>query len=139
MPQIKDIMTIGCECIGEHETVTAAARKMARLGIGALPIGSDGNRLKGIITDRDIAISVVAAGKDPENTEVGEFASHSVIAVDAQDEVEQAIELMASKRIRRLPVVDGESNLIGFLSQADIAKSVEAEKTGSLLEQISTP
>ena len=139
MSQIKDIMTIGCECIDEHETITAAARKMARLGVGALPIGSGSNHLKGIITDRDIAVGVVAAGKDPENTEVGEFASHSVVAVDAQDEVDRAIELMGSKRIRRLPVIDADSHLIGFLSQADIARNVEADKSGTLLERISAP
>lgn len=138
MARIKNIMTIGCDCIGERETITAAARKMARLGIGALPICNDENHLNGIITDRDIAIDVVAAGKDADNTEVGEFASDSVVAVDAQDDVDEAIDLMASKRLRRLPVVDTNSNLIGFLSQADIARSVGAEKSGVLLKQIST-
>jgi CBS domain-containing protein len=137
MSKVRDVMTPGCECVSEHDSVVAAARKMAELNIGAMPICGDDNRLKGMLTDRDIVVQVVGAGQDPKTTEVGRFASQSVSVIHADDEIETALGLMADRQIRRLPVIDEDKNLVGIVSQADMAANVDHRQTGELVESIS--
>lgn len=129
-------MTSDCQCVGEHESVREAARRMAELNAGAMPICGDDDRLKGMITDRDIAVKVVAEGKDPEATEVATLAEGTPIWVEADADVDRAMELMAEYRVRRLPVIE-DRKLVGIISQADIAQQASAQQSGDMLGSIS--
>lgn len=132
----RDIMSGGCECAGESETVEEAARKMADLDVGALPICGEDDRLKGMITDRDIVVKVVAQGKGLSETQVGSLGDGKPVTIGADDSVEEAIRTMAEHKVRRLPVIDGHE-LIGVVSQADVATNLADEDTGALVEAIS--
>src|SRR3954451_15866503 len=116
----RDIMTGGVECVQEDETVQDAARKMDQLGVGALPICGSDDRLKGMLTDRDIVVKVIAQGKDPASTRAGDLAEGKPVTIGADDSVEEALQTMKDHKVRRLPVIDGH-DLIGIVSQADLA------------------
>jgi CBS domain-containing protein len=132
----RDVMSGGAECIGEHDSIVDAAKRLKDLDVGAMPICGEDNRLKGMLTDRDIAVKVVAAGKDPASTEAGELAQGKPVTIGADDSVEEALQTMKDHKVRRLPVIDGH-DLIGIVSQADLARNVEEEKIGDLVEAIS--
>jgi CBS domain-containing protein len=132
----RDVMTGGVECIGENDTIVDAARRLAELDVGAMPICGEDNRLKGMLTDRDIAIKVVAQGKDPNTTTAGELGAGKPVTIGADDSVDEALRTMAQHQVRRLPVIDGH-DLIGIVSQADLARSIDEEKVGDLVEAIS--
>ncbi len=133
----REIMTGGAECIGESETVARAASRMAELGVGVMPICGDDNRLKGMLTDRDIVTKVVAEGRDPAQVTAGEFGQGKPVTIGADDSVEVAIETMKDHAVRRLPVIDGH-DLIGIVSQGDLATEVPEQATGELVEAISS-
>jgi CBS domain-containing protein len=133
----RDVMTGGAECIGENETLVEAARKMKELDVGALPICGEDNRLKGMLTDRDIVIKAVAVDKNPSGTVAGDLADGKPVTIGADDSVEEALRTMAEHRVRRLPVIDGH-DLVGVVSQADLARNVDEEKVGDLVEAISS-
>jgi CBS domain-containing protein len=132
----REIMSDGCECIGENESVLDAARKLKELGVGSMPICGEDDRLKGMLTDRDIVVKVLAEGKDPESTTAGELGAGKPVTIGADDSVSEAIKTMSDHQVRRLPVIDGH-DLVGMVSQADIARSAEEEDVGDLLEAIS--
>jgi CBS domain-containing protein len=132
----RDVMTGGAECIGEKDTVQDAAKRLADLDVGAMPICGEDDRLKGMLTDRDIVVKVLAQGKDPAATTAGELAQGKPVTIGADDSVDEALRTMAEHRIRRLPVIDGHE-LIGVVSQADLARSVDESKVGELVEAIS--
>jgi CBS domain-containing protein len=132
----REVMTGGAECIGEKDTILDAAKRLAELDVGALPICGEDNRLKGMLTDRDIAIKVLARGKDPSSTTAGELGEGKPVTIGADDSVEEALRTMASHKVRRLPVIDGH-DLIGIVSQADLARNVDEDKVGELVEAIS--
>ena len=136
MATARDIMTGGAECVGENETLVDAARKMRDLDVGSLPICGEDNRLKGMLTDRDIVVKVLAQGKDPAQTKVGELGEGKPVTIGADDSVDEALKTMADHKVRRLPVIDGH-DLIGIVSQADLARSIDEEKVGDLVEAIS--
>src|SRR4051812_48033126 len=101
-------MTRGIETIDLRESVKAAAARMASQDIGAIPVCQDDGRLRGMITDRDIAVKVVAAGLDPNSTAVGDVATVTeVVTIGAEDSVEEALRTMKDHKVRRLPVIDG--------------------------------
>jgi CBS domain-containing protein len=129
-------MTPDAQCIGEKETVVDAARRLAELDVGAMPICGEDDRLKGMLTDRDIVVKVLAQGKDPSSTTAGELGEGKPVTIGADDSIEEALETMAEHKIRRLPVIDGH-DLVGIVSQADLAKEVDEEKVGELIEAIS--
>src|SRR3954463_7086343 len=135
----RDVMTGGAECIGENETLVEAARKLKELDVGAMPICGDDNRLKGMLTDRDIVVKVLAEGKDPSSTEAGELGQGDgkTITVGADDSIEEALRTMIDHKVRRLPVIDGHC-LVGIISQADIARNLDEERVGDLVEAISS-
>jgi CBS domain-containing protein len=130
-------MTSGAECIGERETLDLAARKMRDLNVGALPICGEDQRLKGIITDRDIVVKCVAQGSDPRSRTAGELAQGTPVWVGAEADVDEAWQAMAKNRIRRLPVIDNNHRLIGIVSQGDVARHLPEDRVGELVEAIS--
>ncbi len=132
----RDVMTEDCKCIGENDTVADAAKKLAELNVGSMPICGEDDRLKGMITDRDITVRVVAEGKDPADTKVSELAQGKPVTIGADDSVEDALDTMSEHQVRRLPVIDGQ-DLVGIVSQADIARELPEEKVGDLVEAIS--
>lgn len=124
------------ECASVNDTLADAARRMRDLDVGALPICGDDDRLKGMITDRDIAVRCVAEGQDPNSVTVAELAEGKPVTIGADDSVEEALRTMSEHGVRRLPVIDGH-DLIGMVSQADIAKNLPDDKVGDLVEAIS--
>jgi CBS domain-containing protein len=132
----RDIMSADATCIGENDTVLDAAKKLAELDIGAMPICGEDDRLKGMLTDRDIVVKVLAQGKDPATTKAGELGEGKPVTIGADDSVEEALSTMSQHKVRRLPVIDGH-DLIGIVSQADIARNLPDEKTGDLVQAIS--
>ena len=137
MTTARDIMTGGAECVQIDQTVTEAARKMRNLGVGALPICGDDNRLKGVITDRDIVVNCVAEGMDTTEVRVEQYAGDEVVTIGADDSVEEALRTMSGAGVRRLPVIDGH-DLVGMISQADIAQHLPEEQAGELVAAISS-
>jgi CBS domain-containing protein len=133
----RDIMSPDCTCVGENDTVLEAAEKLAELDVGAMPICGEDDRLKGMVTDRDIVVKVLAQGKDPSSTPVSELATQDeVVTIGADDPIDEALRTMAAHKVRRLPVIDGHE-LVGIVSQADIATNIDEEKVGDLVEAIS--
>ncbi len=137
MATAREIMSGGAECIGESDTLDEAARRMRDLDVGALPICGDDQRLKGMLTDRDIVVKCLAAGRNPQDMKAGEFAEGKPVTIGADDSVEEAMQTMAQAKVRRLPVIDGH-DLIGMVSQADIARNLPGDKVGELLESLSS-
>ena len=132
----RDVMTGGAECVGENETVLDAAKKLADLDVGAMPICGEDNRLKGMLTDRDIVVKVLAQGKDPGDVRAGELGEGKPVTIGADDSVDEALQTMKEHKVRRLPVIDGH-DLVGVVSQADLAVNVDEEQVGELVEAIS--
>ena len=134
----RDIMSDDCTCIGENDTVLDAAKKLAELNVGSMPICGEDDRLKGMLTDRDIVVKVLAQGKDPASVKAGELGvgDGKTITIGADDSIDDALRTMTEHKVRRLPVIDGRQ-LVGILSQADIATNIDEEKVGDLVEAIS--
>lgn len=137
MKTAREIMSANAECASVNDSLTEAARKMRDLDVGALPICGDDNRLKGMVTDRDITVRCVAEGTDPSVTRVGDFAGGKPVTIGADDSVEEALRTMSTHGVRRLPVIDGHE-LVGMVSQADIARNLPDDKIGDLVEAISS-
>ena len=133
----RDIMSGGTECIGENDSVADAAKMLADLDVGAVPICGEDNRLKGMVTDRDIVVKVLAQGKDPGSTNAIELGGEKPVTIGADDSVDEALSTMREHKVRRLPVIDGQE-LIGMVSQADVATNLEDDKVGDLVEAISS-
>src|SRR3954468_18689164 len=102
----REVMTGGADCIGENDSVLDAAKRLAELDVGAMPICGEDNRLKGMLTDRDIVVKVLAKGKDPQTTKAGELGQGKPVTIGADDSVEEALHTMADHKVRRLPVID---------------------------------
>src|SRR6188472_2110346 len=107
MPNARDIMTADVTCVGENESLADAARKMRDLDVGSLPICGEDNRLKGMVTDRDIVLKCVAEGGDPSSMRARELATGKPITVGADDPVDEVLRTMSRHKVRRLPVIDG--------------------------------
>jgi len=137
MTTARDIMSSNTECAQVTDNLAEVAKKMRDLEVGALPICGEDNRLKGMITDRDIVVKCVADGGDPNSTTVESFVEDKPVTIGADDSVEEALKTMTSHGVRRLPVIDGH-DLIGMVSQADIAKNLPEEQVGELVEAISS-
>src|SRR5881398_391795 len=133
---VQKLMTSNPCSIDSDKPVAYAAKMMRDEDVGLAPI-VEGNRLVGTLTDRDIAIRVVAEGKDPESTKVREIASTEVVTVDPQQGLDEALRLMAKHQVRRLPVVEEDGRLVGVVAQADVAEEAKPKKVGELVEEIS--
>jgi CBS domain-containing protein len=132
----RDVMSGSAECVQSTETVLDAARKLASLDVGAMPICGEDERLMGMITDRDIVVKVLAEGRDPAETQTGELGEGKPVTIGADDSVEEALRTMIEHKVRRLPVIDGH-DLIGIVSQADLAQALDNADAGELVEAIS--
>lgn len=133
----RDIMTPDAKCVGENDTVLDAAKQLADLDVGSMPICGEDDRLKGMLTDRDIVVKVLAQGKDPGSTKVSEVSDQDeVVTIGADDPIDEALRTMTEHKVRRLPVIDGHQ-LVGIISQADIATNLDEEQVGDLVEAIS--
>ena len=132
----RDVMTGGAECVAEDESILDAAKRLAQLNVGAMPICGQDDRLKGMLTDRDIVVKVLAQGKDPAQTRAGELGEGKPVTIGADDSVTEALRTMTEHKVRRLPVIDGHQ-LVGVVTQADIAVNLDEEATGELVEAIS--
>jgi CBS domain-containing protein len=132
----RDVMTPEATCVGEDESMIDAAKKMSQLGVGALPICGNDDRLKGMLTDRDIVVKVLAEGRDPASTTAGELGEGKPVTIGADDSVGEALQTMKAHAVRRLPVIDGH-DLVGIVSQGDLAQNVDEDDVGELVEAIS--
>lgn len=137
--QIKDVMTRGVEVVRPDETLQDAARKMKSIDVGPLPV-CDGERLVGILTDRDIILRATAEGRDPKTTPVKDAMTPGIVYVYEDQDIDEAAQLMKERQIRRLVVLDRNKQLVGILSLGDIAADTkDAKLSGKVLEKVSEP
>jgi CBS domain-containing protein len=136
MTRAREIMTPNPTCVQATQTIREAAQLMADKGVGALPICGEDNRLKGMITDRDIVVKVLAEGKDPRSITAGELAQGEAVTIGADDDATEIMTTMAEHKVRRLPVIDGH-DLVGVISQADVARALPEPQVGDLIEALS--
>jgi CBS domain-containing protein len=133
---VRDVMTANPCTIDADKSVAYAAKMMKQEDVGIAPI-VEGDRLVGTLTDRDIAVRVVAEGRDPNTVKVREVASTDLVTVDPQQDLDEALRLMANHQVRRLPVVEEDGRVVGVLAQADVAEEAKPKKVGELVEEIS--
>jgi CBS domain-containing protein len=138
MTTARDIMNAGVTCVGEHETLNAAAQHMREYDIGALPICGDDDRLHGMLTDRDIVVKGLAAGLDPNTTTAGELARDSVYYVDANASIQEMLDVMEEHQVRRLPVME-DDRLVGIVTEADIARHLPEHAIVQFVKAICSP
>jgi CBS domain-containing protein len=135
--RLKDVMTRHVEVVRPDAQLKEAAAKMADLDVGAIPV-CDGERLVGMLTDRDITIRSVARGADPSATLVRDVMSGTVRYAFEDELVERAASVMKRNNIRRLPVLDPNKRLAGIVSLGDLAMNVDMAKAGEVLEDVSS-
>ncbi len=138
MQRVRDVMTRAVIVVKPDDTVKHAAIKMEAHDVGPLPV-CDGERLVGVLTDRDITVRAVAAGRDPNTTRVRETMTAELIHVRDDDDVREAAAVMRQRQIRRLPVVDREQRLVGILALADLARHATGDAAEDALEGVSQP
>ena len=134
---VRDVMTSGVTSASPTQSLTEAAALMKREDVGSVPV-VDGGRLVGILTDRDIVMRAVAERRDPQTVLVDEVASHELVTVGPEQDLDEAMALMAAHQLRRLPVVE-EDRLVGMLAQANVALGAKEKKVGETVEEISKP
>jgi CBS domain-containing protein len=137
MTTAREMMTSDVTCIGEKESLTEAARKMADLDVGSLPICGDDNRLKGMITDRDIVVKVLAKDRNPADCTAGELAQGKPVTIGADDDAAEILRTMSEHKVRRLPVIDGH-RLVGMVAIADVAKALPDRPVGDLIDAVTS-
>jgi CBS domain-containing protein len=137
----RDIMTPDPSCCLPSDSVAIAAQIMRRNDVGPVLVVSDHheNRLVGIVTDRDLALKVIADGRDPHTTRVDEVMSTNPVSCRPDDSTARALELMAENQVRRVPIVDENDRLVGIVAQADVARNEDEQEVGRMVEQISEP
>jgi CBS domain-containing protein len=133
---IRDVMTSKLCTIDADKSVAYAAKMMRDEDVGLAPI-VEGDRLVGTLTDRDIAVRVVAEGRDPESTLARDVASTDLVTVDPQQDLDEALRLMAEHQVRRIPVVEEGGQIVGIVAQADVARQSDDRRTGEVVERIS--
>ena len=137
MTTARDIMTRDATCAKTDDTLADAARRMRDLDVGALPICGEDNRLKGMITDRDIVVKVVAKDRNPAEVSAGELAQGKPVTVGADDDAAEILRTMSEHKVRRLPVIDGH-RLVGIVAIADVAKALPDRPVGDLIDAVTS-
>jgi CBS domain-containing protein len=136
MTTAREIMTPDAQCVNEHDDLVSAAKLMASRDVGSLPICGEDNRLKGVVTDRDIVIKVIAEGLDPREVTAGSIAEGKPVTIGADDDAEEILKTMGEHQVRRLPVIDGH-DMVGIVALADVARALPDRPVGDLLQAIS--
>jgi len=134
---VREAMTASVSSVSPSQSLADAAEVMKGQDVGSVPVVEEG-RLSGIVTDRDIVTRAVAERRNPQAVKVEEIASHDLVTVESEQDLDDALALMARHKVRRLPVLEG-GRLVGMLAQADIALGAKEEKVGEMVEQISQP
>ena len=135
-------MTKNPVCCLPADMVTEVAQLMKSDNIGPIPVIENGvtKKLVGIVTDRDLALKVVAEGRDPKSTKVETVMTRMVITCLADDDIQKALDAMSKHQLRRIPVVDNDGRILGIISQADVATRIDKpEKTAAMVKEISQP
>src|SRR5258708_39502198 len=137
--RVAEVMTRDVQTVSPSDTIQKAAATMDNLNVGALPV-CDGERLQGVITDRDITVRATAAGQSPSETKVGDVMTGEIDCVFEDDDVEEAVNKMKARPIRRLPVINREKKLVGVVSLGDLAtKTDDAGSAAEALKHVSKP
>jgi CBS domain-containing protein len=136
--KVRDVMTTRPRAVTADTPVTQVAELMEAEDVGAIPV-LDGEQLTAIVTDRDIVLRAVAKGKDPRGMPVREVFSTEIITVTPDQDLSDALQIMAVNQVRRLPVVDDDNRLVGVVSQADVALEAREKAVGEMVEEISRP
>ena len=140
MKKCSDVMTKNSVCCLPGDTVDKVAKLMAKENVGPIPIVEDQKtmRLIGIVTDRDLALKIVAEGSDPKSTKVEKVMTRKVVTCRADDDLQKALDAMIEHQVRRIPVVDNNNQVVGIITQADVATRVDKpEKTSEVVKEIS--
>jgi CBS domain-containing protein len=142
MKNCKDVMTANPTCCTPDDGVTRIAKFMKTENVGSLPICEDRDtkKLVGIVTDRDLALEVIAAAKDPNSVKARDVMTRDPITCSPEDDLQLALDRMEAHQIRRIPVTDSTGRLVGIIAQADVARRVDdPEKIAELVEEVSKP
>lgn len=135
MPTAREIMTADATCVQENDDLVTAAALMKKLDVGSLPICGSDDRLKGMLTDRDIVVKVLAEGRDPHSVTAGELAQGKPVTIGADDDAAEILRTMGEHQVRRLPVIDGH-RLIGIVAIADVARALPDRPVGDVIDAI---
>ena|SRR6184192_3865720 len=135
---VRDVMTTRPRAVTPDTPLNEVAQLMEAEDVGAIPV-VEGERLVGMITDRDIVVRAIAKGKDPRGMPVRDAASSELVTARPDHDVSDALQLMARNQVRRLPVVDEDDRLVGVVAQADVALEAKEKDAGELVEEISRP
>jgi CBS domain-containing protein len=140
MKMCNEVMTKDPVCCLPNDTVAKAAELMKNANIGSIPVieNAQSQKLVGIVTDRDLALKVIAGGLDAKSTTVERVMTHQVVTCHADDDLQKALDAMAEHQLRRVPVVDNDNRIVGIIAQADVATRVDQpEKTAEMVKEIS--
>ncbi len=136
--KVRDVMTARPRCVTVDTPLGQVAELMEAEDIGAIPV-LEGEELHGMVTDRDIVVRAVAKGKDPRGMPVREISSREIVTISPDQDLSDAVLLMAQNQVRRIPVVDDENRLVGVVSQADVALEAREKTVGEMVGEISKP
>ena len=140
MKKCNEVMTKDPVCCLPNDSVAKAAELMQSENIGSIPVieNRQSQKLVGIVTDRDLALKIVAEGRDPKTTKVEAVMTHNVVTCRADDDLQKALDAMANHQLRRIPVVNNDNKIVGIIAQADVATRVDQpEKTADMVKEIS--
>ncbi len=140
MRKCEKVMTTKIVCCLPGDTVVKAAQLMKRENVGAIPVieNQQTQKLVGIVTDRDLALKIVAAGRDAKSTQVGAVMTRKVVTCHPEDDLQKALDAMSEHQLRRIPIVDKDNKILGIIAQADVATRLDKpEKTAEMVKQIS--
>lgn len=135
MTTAREVMSPGADCVQTDQSAADAARIMTDAGVGALPICGPDDKIKGVVTDRDIVVKVLGKNRDPGSFPAGDLNQHEAVTIGADDDTEEILATMTRHGVRRLPVID-ENRLIGMVAVADVARSLPNATTGDLVEAL---
>jgi CBS domain-containing protein len=137
MTTARELMSEAPVCVNEADSVLSAAIRMADLDVGALPICGEDNKLHGMLTDRDIVVKVLARRLDPSKINAGQLAQGKPVTVRVDDDAEAVLAAMKDHRVRRLPVIE-HGTVVGMIASADVARALDRQQSGELLQAVSS-
>lgn len=136
MTNARDLMTSPAEYLNASDTLDVAAQALKTSNVGSMPVVDDSGAVTGMVTDRDLVVRGIAEGKDPNATTVADCCSGTVVSVSSDDDAGAVAQALSHNQIRRVPVIDGDQ-LVGMISQADVARHLPTDTTGDVVQAIS--